>query len=178
MTTEAVPQGGKKFPEEPVYTGGAARMSGDCRIEPAAGRTFPVMAPAALSGSAISMLGCLVPSFPVAWASSIAPCFPVAWASSIAPVFSGGRVDFPGAEFSGGQVDFSRAEFSGSDVRSPSAQFLGGTVSFLGAQFLGGMVDFSDADDWSSPPAFSWTGTPPPSVKLPGRIEPAEDSAP
>jgi hypothetical protein len=31
----------------------------------------------------------------------------------------------------------------------------------------GATVDFSDASDWSYPPAFPWTGTPPPGVKLP-----------
>ena len=62
-------------------------------------------------------------------------------------VFDGGG--FGGARFSGGMVDF------------------GGTRFSVGAQFSGGTVDFSDADDWSSPPAFPWTDTPPPSVKLP-----------
>ena len=57
--------------------------------------------------------------------------------------------------FSGGTVDFSGATFSG------------GTVGFSGARFSGGTVDFSDPGDWSVPPAFPWTGTPPSGVKLP-----------
>ena len=35
------------------------------------------------------------------------------------------------------------------------------------AEFSGGTVDFSGAGDWSFPPAFPWTDTPPPGVKLP-----------
>ena len=70
-------------------------------------------------------------------------------------VFSGGTVDFGGAEFSGGTVDFSGAEFSGGDV------------SFVTAIFAGGTVDFSTPGDWSTPPAFPWTDTLPPGVKLP-----------
>jgi len=31
------------------------------------------------------------------------------------------------------------------------------------------VVNFSDARDWSFPPEFSWTGAPPPGVKLPRR---------
>ena len=178
MTTEAVPQGGKKFPEEPVYTGGAARMSGDCRIEPGRRPDLPSHGPRGLERLCDKHAGLSGAEFSSGVGFFYRAVFSGGRVNFSGTRFSGGRVDFPGAEFSGGQVDFSRAEFSGSDVRSPSAQFLGGTVSFLGAQFLGGMVDFSDADDWSSPPAFSWTGTPPPSVKLPGRIEPAEDSAP
>jgi hypothetical protein len=59
------------------------------------------------------------------------------------------------ARFSGGRVDFSHAQFSGS------------WVTFTGAQFSGGEVTFSNAGDWSSPPAFPWTDTPPTGVKLP-----------
>jgi hypothetical protein len=95
--------------------------------------------------------------------------------------FSGGTVRFDDAKFSSGTVSFRRAEFSGSTVRFDSAQFSGakvgfngakfsgGAVDFLTAQFSGGEVDFSGADDWSSPPAFSWgrTGSPPLGVKLP-----------
>jgi hypothetical protein len=48
-----------------------------------------------------------------------------------------------------------------------TVSFSGGQVSFDSARFSGGTVDFSDADDWSSRPAFPWTDTPPPGVKLP-----------
>jgi hypothetical protein len=106
--------------------------------------------------------------------------------------FSGGAVDFGGAEFSGGEVYFSRAEFSGGlvsfsiatfsdggEVSFVGARFSGGAVSFDGAKFSGGQldfksaefyggeVDFSGAADWSFPPKFPWTGTPPQGVKLP-----------
>jgi uncharacterized protein YjbI with pentapeptide repeats len=101
--------------------------------------------------------------------------------------FSSGNVHFTGAEFSGGQVDFGRgltppwdmlnqdgtvdyrfeAEFSGGQVDFDYAKFSGGTVSFRGAKFSGGTVDFSEPGDWSFPPAFPWTDTPPPGVKLP-----------
>jgi uncharacterized protein YjbI with pentapeptide repeats len=85
--------------------------------------------------------------------------------------FSGGRVNFS-AEFSGGRVNFS-AEFSGGRVNFMSAKFSGGTVEFLGSSFSGGKVSFSHAEfsggtvdfgptaDWSVPPEFPWTGTPP-----------------
>jgi len=82
--------------------------------------------------------------------------------------FSGATVHFGGAQFSGGTVDFGGAQFSGGTVDFGGAQFSGGTVSFgSGARFSGGTVDFSDADDWSFPPAFPWTDTPPSGVKLP-----------
>jgi Pentapeptide repeats (9 copies) len=105
--------------------------------------------------------------------------------------FSGGEVSFIGARFSGGRVSFDDAEFSGAEVSFDSAVFSGGTVSFAGARFSGGTVsfdsaeffgaevsfdsavfsggtvDFSEPGDWSAPPAFPWTGTPPPGVKLP-----------
>ncbi len=92
--------------------------------------------------------------------------------------FSGTTVIFKGAQFSGGTVNFGRVQFStGAAVDGP--QFSSGTVSFVGAsfsrsrvtfdgaQFSGGKVDFSDAGDWSLPPAFPWTDTPPSGVKLP-----------
>jgi hypothetical protein len=80
----------------------------------------------------------------------------------------GGRVDFSDAKFSrGGRVHFSFAVFSGDPVSFFGAEFSGGTVSFTLAEFAGGTVDSSDAGDWSVPPAFPWTGTPPPGVKLP-----------
>jgi len=92
--------------------------------------------------------------------------------------FSGAAVIFEGAKFSGGTVNFGRVKFSTGAVCG-GAQFSGGTVSFVGAsfsgsrvtfddaQFSGGEVDFSDAGDWSFPPAFPRTDTPPPGVKLP-----------
>jgi uncharacterized protein YjbI with pentapeptide repeats len=94
--------------------------------------------------------------------------------------FSGGIVDFdrarfPGgdaiyfgtAEFSGSTVIFTRMEFSGGVVDFNGAEFSGGKLDFRGARFTGGEVDFSEASDWSHPPVFPWTGTPPLGVKLP-----------
>ena len=101
--------------------------------------------------------------------------------------FSGGQVDFgrgltppwdmPNqdgpvdyrfeAEFSGGQVDFDYAKFSGGTVSFRGAKFSGGQVDFRHAEFADGTVDFSEPGDWSVPPAFDWTDTPPPGVKLP-----------
>jgi hypothetical protein len=81
--------------------------------------------------------------------------------------FSGGRVTF-GASFSGGVVDFNKAEFSKGKVSFVVAKFSGTQVDFRGAQFSGGEVDFSDPRDWSFPPVFPWTDTPPRGVKLPG----------
>jgi uncharacterized protein YjbI with pentapeptide repeats len=81
--------------------------------------------------------------------------------------FSGGEVSFSGAEFSGGTVGFKIAKFSGADVQFQRAEFSGGLVDFNGARFSGGTVDFSDSRNWSFPPAFPWTDTPPPGVKLP-----------
>jgi uncharacterized protein YjbI with pentapeptide repeats len=81
--------------------------------------------------------------------------------------FSGGTVIFDGAQFSGGTVHFLDAQFSGGTVDFSHATFSGGTVHFLDAQFSGGQVDFSNIRDWSVPPEFPWTDTPPPGVKLP-----------
>jgi hypothetical protein len=93
--------------------------------------------------------------------------------------FSGGAANFSCAEFSAGEVSFNFAEFCGSTVDFFSAEFSGGTVEFIGAEFSagevsfnfaefsGGTVDFSRSADWSVPPKFPWTDTPPPSVKLP-----------
>ena len=81
--------------------------------------------------------------------------------------FSGGKVSF-GAGFFSGTVDFRGTEFSGGEVGFRGVRFSGCTVSFVSAQFSGGEVDFSHARDWSSPPAFPWTDTPPSGVKLPG----------
>ena len=88
--------------------------------------------------------------------------------------FTGGTVHFSDAEFSGGTVYFGDAEFSGGTVYFSRAKFSGGTVDFGDAQFSGGTVDFSDASDWLYPPAFPWTGTPPPGVKLPRKVDPSE----
>jgi uncharacterized protein YjbI with pentapeptide repeats len=81
--------------------------------------------------------------------------------------FSGSTVNFFGARFSGSAVNFFGARFSGGTVDFNQAQFIGGTVKFDGASFSGGTVDFRDTSDWSVPPAFPWTGTPPRGVKLP-----------
>jgi uncharacterized protein YjbI with pentapeptide repeats len=81
--------------------------------------------------------------------------------------FSGGTVGFAGARFSGGAVDFDHAEFSGGTVDFSGAEFLGIAVTLNNAKFSGGTVDFSGASDWSVPPRFPWTGTPPPGVTLP-----------
>jgi hypothetical protein len=93
--------------------------------------------------------------------------------------FSGGVVSFSGAQFFGGRVDFNRAKFSRGTVDFNLAKFSRGTVDFSGAEFSGGglrggTVDFSRAGDWSSPPAFPWTDTPPPGVKLPGKQDQSE----
>jgi uncharacterized protein YjbI with pentapeptide repeats len=81
--------------------------------------------------------------------------------------FAGGTVSFRGTQLTGGTVDFNHAKFSGGTVIFSHAQFSGAQVHFGDAQFSGGTVDFSEAGDWSSPPAFPWTGTPPSCVRLP-----------
>jgi uncharacterized protein YjbI with pentapeptide repeats len=81
--------------------------------------------------------------------------------------FSCGTISFDDARFSDGMVDFRNARFPGATVSFSRAHFSGGTVDFRNAQFSGGTADFSGADEWSSPPVFSWTDTPPPGVKLP-----------
>ena len=86
---------------------------------------------------------------------------------------SGSRVNFgdtrflDGMRFSGGEVYFEEAEFSSGVVRFRGARFTGGAVDFRGVEFSGGTVDFTGPGDWSVPPAFRWTDTPPPGVKLP-----------
>jgi uncharacterized protein YjbI with pentapeptide repeats len=82
--------------------------------------------------------------------------------------FSGGEARFLGAKFSGGEVNFRYAKFTGGTVDFARAEFTGGTVDFARAEFTGGTIDFSDARDWSFPPEFPWTDTPPSGVKLPG----------
>jgi uncharacterized protein YjbI with pentapeptide repeats len=98
--------------------------------------------------------------------------------------FSGGTITFSDARFTGGTVSFNRAQFSGStvsfgdtefdgtrfsggDVTFDDARFCGGDVTFVGAEFSGGTANFSYVSDWSFPPAFPWTDTPPSGVKLP-----------
>jgi hypothetical protein len=81
--------------------------------------------------------------------------------------FVDGTVYFIGAGFSGGTVSFHGAEFSGGAVDFTGAEFSGGAVDFFGARFSGAAVDFRGTGDWSCPPAFPWTDTPPPGVKLP-----------
>lgn len=56
----------------------------------------------------------------------------------------------------------------GADVR-------GGTVGFDRAEFSGGTVDFSDPLGWSFPPAFPWTDTPAPGVKLPHKEDQSQE---
>lgn len=80
---------------------------------------------------------------------------------------SGGHVFFTSAKFSGTQVDFGRAKFSGGNVLFGSAEFSGSEVGFDNAEFSGGELDFSAVRDWSVPPQFPWTSTPPQGVMLP-----------
>ena len=80
--------------------------------------------------------------------------------------FSGSEVSFTGANFSAGGVSFSDADFSGGAVDFSSAEFSGSAVDFIGATFSGGTVDFSDVANWSIPPPFPWTDTPPSGVKF------------
>ena len=81
-------------------------------------------------------------------------------------VFDGGS--FTGSRFSGGTVNSRSAKFSG-DVMF--AKFSGSPVSFNGASFFGSTVDFTRPGDWSTPPKFPWTDTPPAGVKLPSEEE-------
>jgi uncharacterized protein YjbI with pentapeptide repeats len=101
------------------------------------------------------------------------------WVSFRSAVFSGGEVRFDLARFTGGMVSFLIAKFSGGTVSFGMAEFSGGEVSFRSAEFSGGEVSFSSASDWSCPPAFPWTDTPPPGVSLPqeGRSIPGVGSA-
>jgi hypothetical protein len=82
-------------------------------------------------------------------------------------VFSGAKVDFGVAVFSGGIVRFAGAVFSGGQVSFASAIWSGAEASFGHAHFSGGQVTFSIATDWSHPPQFDFTGTPPLGVTLP-----------
>jgi hypothetical protein len=103
--------------------------------------------------------------------------FSDSWVNFYRAKFSGGRVDFYNAEFSGGLVIFTeatfsggevffRARFTGSQVDFLGAKFIGATVDFKSSRFAGSKVTFSGVADWSSPPAFPWTDTPPPGVTL------------
>jgi uncharacterized protein YjbI with pentapeptide repeats len=82
-------------------------------------------------------------------------------------LISGGEVDFKLARFTSGKVRFRLVEFSGGEVSFSRARFSGSEIHFEEAKFSGGTVDFSDARDWSCPPTFSWTGTPPSGLNLP-----------
>jgi Pentapeptide repeats (9 copies) len=86
--------------------------------------------------------------------------------------WQGLKLDFTGVVFDGG--DFTGARFSGGTVSFNGAEFSGGTVSFGRAEFSGGTVDFRSPGDWSCPPAFPWTGTPPPGVVLPEKEDQSE----
>jgi uncharacterized protein YjbI with pentapeptide repeats len=81
--------------------------------------------------------------------------------------FSGGEVAFTGAEFTAGAVAFTGAEFTGGTVHFYGATFSGSAVDFGAARFSGGTVDLSEPLDWSFPPRFPWTNTPPSGVSLP-----------
>jgi Pentapeptide repeats (9 copies) len=81
--------------------------------------------------------------------------------------FCGGTVDFSGARFSGGEVSFRRGVFSSGTVEFEAARFCGGIVTFRHGVFSDSRVDFSRVSDWSVPPVFDWTDTPPLGVKLP-----------
>jgi hypothetical protein len=99
--------------------------------------------------------------------------------------FSGGVISFSSAVFSGGTVSFWWAAFSGANVDFHLAAFSGAVVDFCsdpddlmmsvimgnaeGASFSAGTVSFSSPADWSHPPTFPWTGTPPEGVTLPDR---------
>jgi len=96
------------------------------------------------------------------------------WVGFEAAEFSGGTVSFYSAQFFGGTVDFSSARFSGGTVDFGLAKFSSGEVRFERAEFSGGTVDFTNPDDWSFPPAFPWTDTPPSGVKLSGKEDQAE----
>ena len=82
-------------------------------------------------------------------------------------------VNFGGVKFPQGGV-FGGAQFSGGTVRFVGADFSGSTVRFGGAEFSGGELDFSRAGDWSHPPEFPWTDTPPSGVKLPRKEDHAQ----
>jgi hypothetical protein len=83
--------------------------------------------------------------------------------------FSGGMVCFGGSRsaFGGNQFTFDGSVFSAGMVTFDNAVFSGSTITFEAAVFSGSTVDFSNVDDWSVPPAFPWTDTPPPGVELP-----------
>ena len=95
-------------------------------------------------------------------------------------LFDGAEVEFGGmgpyrglySRFSGDTVEFEQTRFSGGSVDFSGAGFRGGTVDFgeseaESCKFCGGEVDFSRPRDWSCPPKFPWTDTPPSGVKLP-----------
>jgi hypothetical protein len=81
--------------------------------------------------------------------------------------FSGGTVKFNFAAFAGGVVTFDHSAFSAGTVTFDHAAFSGGELDFDNALFSGGTVDFSKVHDWSFPPKFPWTDTPPAGVQIP-----------
>ena len=91
--------------------------------------------------------------------------------------FSGGLVIFWDAKFPGGLVYFADARLSGGLVDFTGVEFGGATVAFRGTRFSGGTVDFRRPSDWSYPPEFPWTDTPPPGVKLPGKEDQSQEQA-
>ena len=100
--------------------------------------------------------------------ASSTPSSPAAKSTSCDAEFSGGTVTFDDAKFSGGTVELRprrvspAAKSASSTPSSPAARSTSSTPSSPAAK-----VDFSDLGDWSYPPIFSWTGTPPSGVKLP-----------
>jgi len=71
-------------------------------------------------------------------------------------------------------VTFGVTRFSGGRLTFDGAEFSCGGVRFGGNKFCGGTADVTGADDWSFPPAFPWTDTPPPIVKLPRKEDQAQ----
>jgi len=81
--------------------------------------------------------------------------------------FHGGILRFDRTVFAAGSVEFDRSEFAGSALIFNQAEFKGASVTFNRSYFSGGNIDFSEVGNWSTPPVFPWTDTPPPGVKLP-----------
>jgi Pentapeptide repeats (9 copies) len=88
-------------------------------------------------------------------------------------IFDGG--DFRDSEFSGGFAVFDGAEFRGGRVHFDGAKFSGTEIYVDGAKFSASTIDFSDAADWSHPPVFPWTDTPPSGVKLPSKDDQSQE---
>ena len=95
------------------------------------------------------------PSSPAARSASHArQCSPAARSASAAPSSLAAR-STSAAGFSGGTVDFHAPS-------SPAARSTSASLTFSG-----GTVDFSGPGDWSVPPTFPWTDTPPSGVIAP-----------